>query len=190
MAIIFCMIAISWRYLPFTFLLLVCCTIISCTTSNNRASGLPELYNDNSDHFVVIAHRGASAYAPENTMAAFRIAVDMNAEMIELDVLLSGDGVPVAIHEDQLDRTTDTTGLTSQFTLETLQSVDAGSWFSADFAGEPVPTLDEVLRYCSGKISVNIEIKHEAVTNDVEGGIEEKVINLVKRYGMEHHVII
>lgn len=150
---------------------------------------LPQLYQNDNDGFVVIAHRGASAYYPENTMAAFRGAVDMSAEMIELDVMMSSDGVPVVFHDAHLDDHTNGSGLLADFTLEELQTLDAGSWFDSTFAGEPIPTLEEVLQYASGKIALNIEIKTEAVTDRLEGGIEEKSLALVREYEMENHVL-
>ncbi|MEX2478338.1 MAG: glycerophosphodiester phosphodiesterase [Gracilimonas sp.] len=147
------------------------------------------LYSDNGDNFVIIAHRGASAYHPENTMSAFRAAYEMGAEMIELDVTLSKDGVPVVIHDETIDRTTNGKGLVSDFTLDELKNLDAGTWFSEKHAGEPIPTLEEVLEFARGKIALNIEIKPEAVTDEVRGGIEEKAWDLVKKYEMEDYVL-
>lgn len=152
-------------------------------------SKLPFLYTSNGDDFVVIAHRGASAYAPENTHSAFKLALEMQAEMIELDLLLSKDGVPVVIHEDNLERTTGIVGLVSNYTLDELRNFDTGSWFSEEFKQEPFPTLEEVLAYSKGKIAVNIEIKHESVTDSLEGGIVEKALELVKNVEMEDEVI-
>jgi glycerophosphoryl diester phosphodiesterase len=147
------------------------------------------LYSDNGDGFVIIGHRGASAYHPENTMSAFRAAYEMGAEMIELDVTLSKDGIPVVIHDETLDRTTTGQGSVSDHTLEELKTLDAGSWFSDEHAGEPIPTLEEVLEFAKGKISVNIEIKTEAVTDEAWGGIEQKAWELVKKYEMEDYVL-
>ncbi|MEX0724010.1 MAG: glycerophosphodiester phosphodiesterase [Gracilimonas sp.] len=147
------------------------------------------LYSDNGDNFVIIAHRGASAYHPENTMSAFRAAYEMGAEMIELDVTLSKDGVPVVIHDETIDRTTNGKGLVSDFTLDELKNLDAGTWFSKKHAGEPIPTLEEVLEFTRGKIALNIEVKPEAVTDEVRGGIEEKAWDLVKKYEMEEYVL-
>ncbi|MCG8371903.1 MAG: hypothetical protein MI700_00125 [Balneolales bacterium] len=152
-------------------------------------SNLPMLPNGNDDNFVVIAHRGASAYAPENTHSAFKLAIEMNAEMIELDLLLSKDGIPVIIHEDPLERTTNGTGNTSDFTLNELKKLDTGSWFSSEYEGEPFPTLDEFLAYVDDVIAVNIEIKSEAVTDNAEGGIVDKALALVKKYELEDQVI-
>ncbi|MDZ7689984.1 MAG: glycerophosphodiester phosphodiesterase family protein [Balneolaceae bacterium] len=150
---------------------------------------LPTLYNDDGDNFIIIAHRGASAYYPENTMAAFRGAVDMGAEMIELDILLSKDGVPVAFHDARLGSHTNGSGRLENYTLEQLKQLDAGAWFDAKFTGQRIPTLDEVLEFAKGKIALNIEIKTEAVTDELHGGVEEKSIALVQKYGMEDHVL-
>lgn len=107
----------------------------------------------------IYAHRGASAEAPENTLAAFRRAVATGADGIELDVHLSRDGVPVVIHDDTLDRTTDGEGPVAACSCEELQTLDAGSWFDPGFAGEPLPTLDETLALLGGRLRLNLEVK-------------------------------
>lgn len=147
------------------------------------------LYSDNKDNVVVIGHRGASAYYPENTMSAFRAAYEMGAEMIELDILLSKDDVPVVIHDETLERTTDGTGKVMEYTYEELNKLDAGSWFGEEHTGERIPTLEEVLQFAKGKIAVNIEIKTEAVSDERERGIEEKAYELVKKYDMQDYVL-
>lgn len=91
----------------------------------------------------IISHRGAAAEAPENTLAAFRIAIDQGVDFIETDVRLTADGVPVLMHDPDLDRTTSGAGPIEQHTLEQVRALDAGSWFDPDFTGEPVPTLEE-----------------------------------------------
>jgi len=95
----------------------------------------------------VVAHRGASGYAPENTLAAFRSAVELGAKFIETDLQLSRDSRFVAIHDDTLDRTTNGRGPVHALTLAELRELDAGSWFGPEFAGEHIPTLDEILRF-------------------------------------------
>ncbi len=95
----------------------------------------------------VVAHRGASGHAPENTLAAFRRAVELGAKFIETDLQLSHDSRLVAIHDDTLDRTTNGRGPVHALTLAALRELDAGSWFGPQFAGEKIPTLDEVLRF-------------------------------------------
>lgn len=138
---------------------------------------------------LTIAHRGASAYFPENTMSAFEGAVAQQADMIELDVQLSKDGVPVVFHDDFLKRHSNGRGRVRNFRLSELKALDVGSWFNKKFSDQSIPTLEEVLDFASGTIALNIEIKPISVTNQLEGGVEEKVEKLVKKYGMQHHVL-
>ena len=107
----------------------------------------------------VYAHRGASAEAPENTLAAFRRALDAGADGIEMDVHLASDGVPIVIHDDTLERTTDGSGAVAAHRAAQLQTLDAGSWFGPHFAGEPLPTLEEALRLLAGRLRINLEVK-------------------------------
>lgn len=109
---------------------------------------------------LVIAHRGASGDAPENTMAAFRLALEQGADVIELDVHMTADGFPVVFHDDTVDRTTNGKGLLRSKTLAELQGLDAGSWFNRRFAGERAPTLEEVVNWAKGKVPLAIEIKN------------------------------
>jgi glycerophosphoryl diester phosphodiesterase len=108
---------------------------------------------------VVIAHRGFSGAAPENTLAAFSKAVETGCDMIEIDVQLSRDGEVVVIHDDTLDRTTNGKGKVSQHTLQDLKTFDAGLWFSPQFTGERIPALKEALALTCGKIPLTIELK-------------------------------
>jgi glycerophosphoryl diester phosphodiesterase len=108
----------------------------------------------------VVGHRGASADAPENTLAAFRLAAEQGAGAIELDAKLSADGVPMVIHDDTLDRTTDGRGDVRAHTFAALDRLDAGSWFDRRFAGEKLPTLEATLKLCLAVgLELNIEIK-------------------------------
>jgi len=107
----------------------------------------------------VWAHRGASQRAPENTMAAFALAAESGADGIECDVHLSHDGVPVVIHDETLERTSDGHGAVGRLSLAALKRLDAGSWFGPDWTGEPIPTLEEVLCWAGRGVRVNIEIK-------------------------------
>lgn len=106
-----------------------------------------------------VAHRGASAYAPENTIAAYDKAVKMKADYIEIDVQRSKDGELVLIHDTTVDRTTDGSGKVGDFTFEELRSLDAGSWKGEQFAGEQIPTFDEILDRYHGKIGILVELK-------------------------------
>src|SRR6201982_3817270 len=96
---------------------------------------------------LVIAHRGSSGHAPENTMAAFRKAVAQGATFIETDLQLSRDARFVAIHDSTLDRTTGVHGSVHDLTLAELRRLDAGSWFGSEFAGERIPALEEILQF-------------------------------------------
>lgn len=116
--------------------------------------------------FFIWAHRGASGSAPENTMAAFRGAEGI-ADGIELDVQLSRDGVPVVIHDATLDRTTDGAGPVERLLQRELRQLDAGSWFAPAFAGERVPTLEEVLAWVGGRLRLNLEVKAAGAGNAV-----------------------
>ncbi|RDK10704.1 glycerophosphodiester phosphodiesterase [Cupriavidus lacunae] len=107
-----------------------------------------------------IAHRGAGKLAPENTLAAFRHGASFGYRMFEFDVKLTADGKPVLMHDATLDRTTTGSGRVDSLTLGEVALLDAGSWHSATFAGEPVPTLKAIARYtCANGYCINIEIK-------------------------------
>ncbi|MEO9473952.1 MAG: glycerophosphodiester phosphodiesterase family protein [Cyclobacteriaceae bacterium] len=109
----------------------------------------------------IIAHKGASGIAPENTMAAFKAALDLGVDMIELDVRNTNDEEIIVFHDETLDRTTDGSGLVHDYTLEEIKKLDAGAWFGeAKYVGERVPTLKEVLDFIDGRCKVLIEIKH------------------------------
>jgi glycerophosphoryl diester phosphodiesterase len=108
----------------------------------------------------VQAHRGASALAPENTLAAFQLAAEQGAKWVELDVALLGDGTLVVIHDDSVDRTTSGSGSLGDLTRADLDRLDAGSWFGPDYAGQRLPTLDAVIAELGRlNLSANVEIK-------------------------------
>ena len=108
----------------------------------------------------IIAHRGGGKLAPENTLAAMRCGLAHGFHAVEFDVMLSGDGVPVLMHDPQFGRTIAGKGKVSERTAQELGVLDAGSWFGPEFAGEPVPTLEQVFRFCmANRIWMNVEIK-------------------------------
>lgn len=109
---------------------------------------------------AVIAHRGASAYAPENTLAAFELAAKMKAQWFELDCTLTKDGEILVIHDDTVDRTTAFRGAVKDLDLAELKRYDAGSWFDPAFAEEGLPTLAEAIDLAGSRIGVYIEIKN------------------------------
>jgi glycerophosphoryl diester phosphodiesterase len=134
----------------------------------------------------VIAHRGASGSAPENTMAAFRKAVELGAGFIETDLQLSRDARLVALHDDSLDRTTNGCGPVSAKTLDELRRLDAGSWFRAadgrgsfPFAGERIPTIEEILAFGrEHEVGLHLEIKATGPS-----GVEHAVVGALRATG-------
>lgn len=120
---------------------------------------------------AVVGHRGAAARAPENTLAGLRKAHELGARWVEFDVMLTGDDVPVLIHDETLDRTTSGQGPVPVHDLASIRALDAGSWFGPAFAGERVPTLEEaVALLLELGLAANVEIKpaegHEARTGE------------------------
>lgn len=122
---------------------------------------------------IVIAHRGNSGPAPACTMEAIRQAVELGADMIELDVRLSSDGIPVIIHNSAVDETTDGSGEVSSLSLAQLKELDAGSWKDKRYAGEQIPTLMEVLEYSRGKVYLSLDLKDEATVPSLVKAVQE-----------------
>jgi glycerophosphoryl diester phosphodiesterase len=139
----------------------------------------------------VCGHRGACGYAPENTFAAFHKALEQGAEWVEFDVQLSADGVPIILHDDTLERTSDKGGARrpTGLTLSELKELDAGAWFGTAFAGERIPTLEEVLEEFGQKLGLNIEIK-STPNFEADNGIEKMVADAVGKYKLMDRVIV
>jgi len=138
--------------------------------------------------FMVIGHRGARAYAPENTVPSFEKGIKCKANMIEFDIRLTKDGHIVVMHDATVNRTTNGTGLVSQLTLKQIKDLDAGAWFSPKFKGTKVPTLGEAIAVIKGKAKFDIEIKKEPHSNDA---IEEKLVEeIFKNNILEDTVVI
>ena len=133
---------------------------------------------------MVIAHRGASSYAPENTLAAFDLALQMGVSQFELDVHLSSDSHVVVIHDDSLKRTTNADGRVNSHILAALKALDAGSWFGTQFVDEQIPSLDEVLARYKGRVHLHIELKGESTT------LASRTAGLIRKHGMEGQVTI
>jgi glycerophosphoryl diester phosphodiesterase len=136
-----------------------------------------------------IGHRGASAYAPEHTFAAYDLAIEQGADYIEIDLQMTADGVLVAMHDKTLNRTADAPegvpeqycrGLVSKKTLEQIKMCDAGSWFSPDYAGEQIPTLEEIFERYGTSVNYYIETKNP----DAAPGMEEELVRLLDTYGL------
>jgi glycerophosphoryl diester phosphodiesterase len=137
-------------------------------------------------HPTVIAHRGDKTCAPENTLAAFILAADKGADAIEFDVQLTADEQVVLMHDPTVDRTTNGTGKVSSYNLTALRDLDAGVWFSKEFKGERVPTLDEVFEILGKRLHMNIELKNYTTPND---NLVSRVAEVVKKHQMQDRTL-
>ena len=146
---------------------------------------LAKWYQD--DDVLIFGHRGASAYAPMNTIPAFELAAEQGAHGVELDVHLTKDGDLIIVHDFTIDHTTDGTGTVTDKTLAELKEYDAGSWFDATFAGLKLPTLSEVFEAVGDKLYINVEIKSLAREAD---GTEEVVADCIRKHNMVERVIV
>lgn len=137
---------------------------------------------------VNYAHRGASGYYPENTMLAFKKAVELGCDGVETDVQMTSDGELVLIHDEKVDRTTDGTGFVKDYSLKALSKLSAGSWFNKEYVSETIPRVEELLAFAKDtNITINFEVKTGIVAYP---GIEEKLIELINRYSMKNNVIL
>ncbi|WP_407268843.1 glycerophosphodiester phosphodiesterase [Radiobacillus sp. PE A8.2] len=134
---------------------------------------------------LVYAHRGASKLAPENTMPAFELALEMGADGIETDVQLTKDNIPVLIHDENVRRTTNGTGFVQDYTLRELQKLDAGSWFSKKYKNSRIVSLDEFLAWIKNtNMLINLELKNNVIDyKDIEKIVYDRIVayNLVFR---------
>ena len=137
----------------------------------------------------IVAHRGASGDAPENTLSAFRIAAEQGARWIEFDVSVLGDNTPVVIHDATLDRCTSGSGSLRDLAVEDLSAVDAGAWFSDSFTGERVPTLDQTLDEIERLgVFANLELKPHGA--HPEGLVDAVVERLRRRPASAARIIV
>jgi glycerophosphoryl diester phosphodiesterase len=135
---------------------------------------------------IIFAHRGASAHAPENTLAAFELALEQGADGIELDVKLSADGQVVVIHDATVDRTTGASGRVKDLTWSELRSLDAGTFFAAGFKGERIPALQEVFESVGKRTFINVELTNY---NSPRDHLVESVCMLVKKFAMQKRIL-
>jgi glycerophosphoryl diester phosphodiesterase len=137
---------------------------------------------------LVYAHRGASGYAPENTMSAFKMAVELGSNGIECDVQMTKDGRLVICHDETVDRTTNGKGFIKDLNYDEIRELDAGGWFDSGFKNERIPQFSELLKLVSYTgLLLNIEIKSGIVQYP---GIEQKVLAEVAAFGIQSRVII
>lgn len=160
----------------------------------------------NMKNFAVIAHRGASGYAPEHTLAAYKMAMDMGADYVEFDLQMTKDGTLICLHDETLDRTTNVketfpkrkSYYVKEFTIDEIKKLDAGSWFNKaypdkakdEYIGSKVPSLDGAIKYIEdygkGKFKYYIETK----SPDIYPGMEEKLLEKLKLYNIVDKTII
>lgn len=137
---------------------------------------------------LIIAHRGASGAAPENTLPAFRLALRAGAPMIEFDVHQTKDRELVVVHDATLQRTTGVRAAVETWPRCAVVALDAGAWFSSAYRGVRIPTLREVLRALDGRVAANIELK--SGTRRLHPGIESRLLATLRRLGWTHRVLI
>lgn len=155
-------------------------------TSPTQATTAPSTTAGPARDVVDIAHRGSSGSAPENTVAAVEFAVDQHASFVEVDVQRTTDGELVIIHDTTLARTTDAEQVfpdrapwnVGDFTLAELKQLDAGSWFSSDFAGEPIPTLREVVETLGQRTGFLLEFKAPELYPGIEADVAEELASI------------
>ena len=135
---------------------------------------------------TIFAHRGASAYAPENTLPAFELAIRQKADAIELDATLSRDRQVVVFHDDSVDRTTNGQGRVQDLTLAAIRELDAGSFFDESFRGVRIPTLEEVFEVVGAKTIINIEIKNYASPFDT---LPESIAKLIRHHNLADRIL-
>ncbi|MFP3377157.1 glycerophosphodiester phosphodiesterase [Bacillus sp. SIMBA_069] len=149
---------------------------------------------DQSNHIKNIAHRGASAYAPEHTIAAYKLGQQLKGDYIEIDLQMTKDGHLVAMHDETIKRTTNGTGLVKEHTLEEIKQLNASSFFNEkhpslakkEFEGAKVPTLEEIIETFGHNANYYIETK----SPDEYPGMEEKLLEIIKHYEISDKVII
>lgn len=140
---------------------------------------------------IIFAHRGLNTLAPENTMSAFRKVVEYGLKWIETDVDVMGDGTVIICHDTTLDRTTNCSGGYYDLSKADLAGIDAGSWFSADYKGEPLPTLAELISYMNETgLNANIEIKANEAGAKMTHLLIDRVIDELEKLQGPSRVII
>lgn len=155
-------------------------------TRQNILSGRQTTILSSFDGIKITAHRGSSSEAPENTLPAIQAAIDSFADYVEFDVQQTMDGEIVILHDSNLRRTSGQNEFIWNMTFEELRQLDMGGWFSENYAGTQIPTLEEAIALCKGKIRMNIEIKANSHFKD----LEEKVVALLQKYDVENQCVI
>ena len=168
-----------------TFALLILIALMGVPT----AGAAPDKGSTTDSTVLNIGHRGASGYAPEHTIPAYDLALEQGADYIEIDLQMTADGVLVAMHDDTLDRTATApegvpeeycTGLVIEKTLEQIKQCDVGSWFGPEYAGEQIPTLEEIFQRYGTSVNYYIETKNP----EAAPGMEAELLRLMEEYDL------
>jgi glycerophosphoryl diester phosphodiesterase len=141
---------------------------------------------DETKKIIIVAHRGASRAAPENTLSAMKKAIEFGADYAECDVFQTKDGEIVLFHDEEMERTTGQQGMIWEYTLTELREMEVGSWFKEEFKGEPIPILREVIQLAKGKIRLNIEVK----VSGEDPEIVQKVVDIIRSEGIATECMI
>jgi glycerophosphoryl diester phosphodiesterase len=152
-----------------------------------------QLLRSETGRVTISAHRGASGYAPENTLAALQLAHELGADMVEFDVHLTADDRLVVLHDDTLDRTTDGRGYVRDHAWADIARLDAGAWYGPEFAGQRVPLLDQALEWATGVgMAVSIEMKrpNEALGRAAYPDLPARILETVCAHGLEDRVVL
>lgn len=148
---------------------------------------IKKLWDPRPDSIPVLGHRGICAKYPENTLVSFAAAIDLGVDLIEFDVNVTKDGELVVIHDNEIDRTSNHTGLTRDYTLAELKTFDFGGWFGEEFKGAQIPTLREVLELVNSRsktLILNVEIK------DMTEEAVDKTTAMLTQYGLTDRCVI
>jgi glycerophosphoryl diester phosphodiesterase len=155
--------------------------------------GRVQLLRSATGRVTVSAHRGASGYAPENTLAAFRLASELGADMVEFDVHLTADDRLVVLHDDTLERTTNGSGYVRDRTWDDIAGLDAGAWYAPEFTGQRVPLLDEALAWASDAgmpLSIELKRPNEALNREPYPDLAARVIERVHACRLADRVLL
>lgn len=158
------------------------------------AGGETGMAKEKHKDIVNVSHRGASGYAPEHTITAYKMGEKMHGDYIEVDLQMTKDGQLIAMHDETVDRTTDGTGRVKDFTLEQIKQLDAGSWFNekypqyanTEYAGLQVPTLEEIFQ----KFGKNNNYYIETKSPEVYPGMEKELLRLVDKYKINKKTLL
>lgn len=137
---------------------------------------------------LILAHRGANQYAPQNTIPAFKKAIELGADGVEFDVQMTRDGVLVVCHNYTVDQTSNGSGFIQEMTFSELRKLDFGSWFGPEFTGTTIPTLEEVLQVVQTMKLINIEIKRPSIPHRQE--VVQKTVETIRRFPISDRVVV